>query len=292
MQVIVNGQGLAIWTDNGNPAGVHDYRCIWRSDLVRKIDFAQDSLIADLGYQGKRLRVYFETPLPKGQILTLADEVTSKKFHATRVLVEHFFGVLKLRFPIFRVGYQGPSTCFVPLFRFGSSLINLLRKRNQISRVEEEQGRLLQVEDEITQIDLPYEGQLDTIETRGRVRQIQTPAIQEEQQWNDSQTNPINHPIIVDTEPTSEVANEDLSFELGMRSRLQRLRIQDNQEQNEEQTPSTLVQQRAEQLLTQCQGITQQLASFLEETRRRPRVEDISDDDMRRYRRIRRNLPQ
>ena len=292
MQVIVDGQGLVIWTDNGNPAGVHDYRCIWRSDLVRKIDFDQDALMADLGYQGKRLRVYFETPLPKDQIFTLADQTDSNVFHSTRVRIEHFFGVLKLRFPIFRIGYQGPASCFVTLFRLGCAFINLLRQRGQISRVEEEQGHFLQLEDESSSNDAPYDGPLDSVESRGRVRVLQTPGSQEEQQWQGSLASPISQAIVVETEPTAEVQNEDLSFELDIRSRLSSLRRRENHTTSDEQIPSGQILERGEHLLSQCQNVVQQLTTFLSESRRRPREEGINDDEMQRYRRLRRPQPQ
>jgi hypothetical protein len=47
-QVVLSPENKVIWIDNGQPAGVHDYRCVWRSDLERKVDFKKDKIIGDL----------------------------------------------------------------------------------------------------------------------------------------------------------------------------------------------------------------------------------------------------
>jgi hypothetical protein len=38
LQVVINGNTQCIWTDNGQPGGVHDIRSVWRSDLEIRID--------------------------------------------------------------------------------------------------------------------------------------------------------------------------------------------------------------------------------------------------------------
>ncbi|KAL0480916.1 UvrABC system protein A [Acrasis kona] len=51
-----DGMRAPIWTDLGNPAGVHDIRCVTRSKLEDKLH-PNEKILADGGYVNSRSRI-------------------------------------------------------------------------------------------------------------------------------------------------------------------------------------------------------------------------------------------
>ncbi len=138
IQVAINGVMRVIWTDKGQPGGVHDMRAVWRSDLELIVDHIRDIGQGDLGYMNNRLNFLILTPYknpPNGE-LTARQKRWNTIFNGKRVDIEQFFGLLKLRFPMFRCGYRGPLEYLCVLFRLACALTNKSLDRNRLTDIE------------------------------------------------------------------------------------------------------------------------------------------------------------
>ena len=189
-QVALDAEMQCIWTDDGQPGGVHDIRAVWRSDLER-IVHARDVGMGDLGYMNNRLSFLILTPYKKPTNGELSDRERNynEQFNSKRVEIEQYFGLLKLKFPIFRCGYRGPLKVLPSLFRLGCVLINryLLRERN-VER-ERRDAYLLERREQRDFEDVPYEGNVDRLpefrrrRRSGRVMTMVTPRQEEDEEW-------------------------------------------------------------------------------------------------------------
>ena len=185
--MIINAENKAIWVDKGQPAGVHDYRCIWRSNLEQKANFKKDKFISDLGYRGSRIRVHFLTPYPEPKTGELNN--SKKRFNyelrSLRVKIEHWFGMLKRRFHLLRE-YRGPIEILPSLFLLACAFLNQLIDGNDIREEEWEEARN-EINIEELQEDDPYDGELDVREQIGRQQRVLNPREMEQQEWDSSE---------------------------------------------------------------------------------------------------------
>lgn len=110
-QVAICANQRGYWVDDGNPAGCHDMRCIWRSNFFEQFqDYSQVTIIADTAYIGNYYPIHRITPYKKpcNSNLSAEQERFNKLLARDRVRIENFFGALKFRFQCFHVPYRGP----------------------------------------------------------------------------------------------------------------------------------------------------------------------------------------
>lgn len=155
-QVVVNAAGECMLVDDGNPAGVHDYKCLWRANFDNHLKFPEDKLLADCGYIGNRIRLAITTPYkcPPGRELNATEQKINKSISSVRVRVEHFFGVAKGRFDFLRE-YRG-ALHLLPI------LIEECTKED---------------------FDLPYMRDFESTKTIGGKRYLVDPEAEEEERW-------------------------------------------------------------------------------------------------------------
>lgn len=191
-QVAIDGNMQCIWTDNGQPGGVHDIRAVWRSDLERRVDEIRDVGMGDLGYLNDRLNFLMITPYKKpinGE-LTEVEKRYNKMFNGKRVQIEQFFGLVKRLFPIFRCGYRGPLECLAPLFRLGCTFVNKSIERGRVTErdlrdaYEEEKRNQRNYEDQPLTEDPTNFPELGNRRRTGRVVIIPNASQEEEELWS------------------------------------------------------------------------------------------------------------
>ncbi|KAL0484950.1 KIF4B [Acrasis kona] len=154
IQVMCDGMRAPIWTDLGNPAGVHDIRCVTRSKLEDKLH-PNEKILADGGYVNSRSRIRFVHGYrkPANNELPRYKQRFNERLSAERVRIEQLFGVTKLLFEAFRVGFRGDVEWVGTLFRLALVLAwksidrgivtqNRLAEAVELINREEEQERI------------------------------------------------------------------------------------------------------------------------------------------------------
>lgn len=247
IQVVINTAMRAVWIDKGQPGGVHDMRCVWRSNLERIVD-QRDVIMGDLGYLNDRLEMLILTPYKKPQNAELSaqQEQYNTIFNGKRVEIEQFFGLLKLRFPIFRCGYRGPIHHLMTLFKLGCVFINKSLDRERLTERELRDAMLFErslmrcYEDQQFVANIPENilHDFDRRERHGRVV-IQYNARQDEdEEW--------------------EIANHRRSQNAAYREQYQRLMDRRREREQEERDHVEQRRQQIQQLRAQAQPLRPQ----------------------------------
>jgi len=185
-QAVVSAAGECILVDDGNPAGVHDYKCLWRANFDNQLKFPDDKLLADAGFIGNRIRLFLTTPKkkPANRELNATEMKTNKKLSAARVRVEHFFGVAKGRFDFLRK-YRGPLHLLPVLTKFAFAMINYCLRNNYIDEAEKHSARAKFLTEECKQHDFdnPYLNDLEPAKYIGGKRYLLNSDVLEQNRW-------------------------------------------------------------------------------------------------------------
>jgi hypothetical protein len=147
--------------------------------------------MGDLGYVNDRLSFLMITPFKKPQNgeLTANQERYNKIFNQKRVEIEQFFGLLKLKFPIFRCGYRGPLKHLTTLFRLGIVFVNKTLDRNCFTDEHLRDAYLLEQREKREYEDRPLEKinenwpELQQRERVGRIVVQRTLQQEEDEMW-------------------------------------------------------------------------------------------------------------
>jgi hypothetical protein len=136
------GTKTIILTDFGNPAGVHDWRCLFRTNFHMLLN-RNDHLLGDAAYRGE-----YEidiTAVPNKD----DDEELYNLLHNLRKEIEIFFGYMKNRFDIMRssIRYRGASRFHPDIVRLCTSLTNISITQDLITEIEYNEV-LAELEDE------------------------------------------------------------------------------------------------------------------------------------------------
>ena len=128
------------WIDDGNAAGCHDLRCLWRSNFHEP--FRNVNVLADNGYINPFYPVNMVTGYKKprnGELDRLQQEYNAS--HGTaRSPVERYIGIYKSRFDMAMHGYHGPLRHFLRLVKLGIVFTNDIIRicQNHFTEAEED----------------------------------------------------------------------------------------------------------------------------------------------------------
>jgi hypothetical protein len=94
-----------VWADDGNGAGCHDLRCLWRSNF-HTIVSNNMKVITDLGYINSYYPVKFVhgKKKPRNGELTVEEQLKNKIIAKQRGIIEKYIGYIKIKFDIFLIG--------------------------------------------------------------------------------------------------------------------------------------------------------------------------------------------
>jgi len=139
-QMVVGYDLRCEWVDNGNAAGCHDLRCLWRSNFHDP--FQNTNVLADNGYINSSYPVNLVTGYKKPINGELDEQqvVYNASHGFARSVVERFIGIFKSRFEMAMDGYVGPLRHFVRLIKLAIVLTNdtIRIAHNNFSDREEE----------------------------------------------------------------------------------------------------------------------------------------------------------
>ncbi|KAL0483126.1 hypothetical protein AKO1_015107, partial [Acrasis kona] len=169
-------------------------RGIWRSDLERIVDLDRDVAMGDLGYLNDRMLFRILTPYkkPAERELNQMEKRYNEVFNGHRVMIEQFFGFLKLKFPMFRCGYRGPIKHLRTLFCLAVAFTNMSIRRGNHTEREKRDAELFEKREQRHYEDEPYQfrGNVENLpefrrrQRFGRVVTNRNDRQEEDQLWN------------------------------------------------------------------------------------------------------------
>jgi len=128
------------WIDDGNAAGCHDLRCLWRSNFHQP--FSNLNVLADNGYINSFYPVNIITGYkkPRNGELDQLQQAYNASHGTARSPVERYIGIYKCRFDMAMHGYHGPLRHFVRLVKLGIVFTNDIIRicQNHFTEAEED----------------------------------------------------------------------------------------------------------------------------------------------------------